>query len=62
MKFVNQYISIVKKNVYKITFSEEDIKIIEKYIIHEKTSHSRPLTINDLYLIRITTKKIFPGI
>ena len=60
MKFVNQYISTVKKNVYKITFSEEDIKIIEKYIIHEKTSHSRPLTINDLYLIRITTKENFP--
>lgn len=38
MAFIDQYISTVKKNTYKITFSKEDIKIIKKYIIHEKMS------------------------
>lgn len=54
--FINQYLSEVKENTYRITFSEDDIKKIKKYIIHEKNIYSKPLTIDDLYLIRITTE------
>lgn len=60
MAFIDQYISTVKKNTYKITFSKEDIKIIKKYIIHEKNVNPKPLTMDDLYLIRITKEKNIP--
>ena len=58
--FINQYLSEVKENTYRITFSEDDIKKIKKYIIHEKNIYSKPLTIDDLYLIRITTEENIP--
>ena len=58
--FINQYLSEVKENTYRITFSEDDIKKIKKYIIHEKNIYSKPLTIDDLYLIRITKEENIP--
>lgn len=58
--FINQYLSEVKESIYRITFSEDDIKKIKKYIIHEKNIYSKPLTIDDLYLIRITTEENIP--
>lgn len=60
MEFINQYITTIKKNTYKLTYSSEDIERLKEYIIFLKNSYHNPLTIDDLYLIRITKEKYLP--
>lgn len=37
MEFINQYITTIKKNTYKLTYSNEDIERLKEYIIFLKT-------------------------
>ena len=60
MELINQYISTIKRNIYKLTYSSEDIKKLKEYIILKKNSYRNPLTIDDLYLVRITKGKYLP--
>lgn len=60
MESINQYISTIKKNTFKLTYSNEDTKRIKEYIILLKSSYQKPLTIDDLYLVRITKGEYLP--
>lgn len=57
---INSYITKINDNIYQLIYNEDDVEKINKYIVLQKYLYCKNLSLDDLYLVRITKREYIP--